>query len=384
MKKNAKRQKLSKKSEAETAHENENETTMDELDIEVKKPTESVLIVAGTYERLLYGLVASYDTENSELKIVPRFIMPSHINCVTTVSIGKKFLASGSADEVIKLFDLKRQKELGSLHEHAGTISKLEFFGSSHLISASTDAKIIIFRTKDWEVLKVLRGHLKPINDISIHPSGKLAISVAQDYTAILWNLLTGQKSMRTKLGYEGQLIRFNSAGDFYAISDKSNNVYVYSITKAASQAQFLMKSRILDFVFVSHVGEDDSKKDYILVAAENKSVHLFDPVSSNLIGSVKLHDNRLVIFLLFIALIKGVCKTSILDNNETTVELLVTVSSDSKVKVWSLNSILENILHSSKKDKSESNTNLATLAEFDSGCRLTCVAASVDPLSYK
>ncbi|OMJ10316.1 p21-activated protein kinase-interacting protein 1-like, partial [Smittium culicis] len=272
------------------------------------------------------------------------------------------------------LFDLKRQKELGSLHEHAGTISKLEFFGSSHMISASTDAKIIIFRTKDWEVLKVLRGHLKPINDISIHPSGKLAISVAQDYTAILWNLLTGQKSMRTKLGYEGQLIRFNSAGDFYAISDKSNNVYVYSITKAASQAQFLMKSRILDFVFVSNTSKDDTKKDYILVAAENKSVHLFDPVSSNLIGSVKLHDNR----------IKGVCKTSILDNNDTTVELLVTVSSDSKVKVWSLNSILENILNSSEKDKSESNTDLTALAEFDSGCRLTCVAASVDPLSYK
>ncbi|OLY80893.1 p21-activated protein kinase-interacting protein 1-like [Smittium mucronatum] len=283
------------------------ELLLDNIDFETIKPTDSVLAVAGTYERLLYGLVIRYDSQNEKLSITPRFIMPTHINCVTSVSIGKKYLASGSADEVIKLFDLKKQKELGSLHEHSGTINKVEFFGSSHLISASTDATIMIFRTKDWEVLKVLRGHLKPINDISIHPSGKLAISVAQDYTAILWNLLTGQKAMRTKLGYEGTLVRFNTSGDSYAITDKFNNVYV----------------------------------------------------------------------------IKAISKQAIIDPSGEKIDLLISISSDSKLKVWNMESVISSCLKSSEQSQDSSKTQLEPLATYDSGCRLTCLTSSVDPLSF-
>jgi len=40
--------------------------------------------------------------DNFLLKLDPIFAFPAHIGCIKTVSVGGKFLASGSTDEVIK------------------------------------------------------------------------------------------------------------------------------------------------------------------------------------------------------------------------------------------------------------------------------------------
>jgi protein MAK11 len=144
-------------------------------------------VIAGTYERLLYGLDACWKNESDptdkslDLKLVIAYA--THIGCVKSVATGGNYLASGSTDEVIKLYDLKKRKELGSLHSHDGTINQLAFHRSTHLLSASDDGSIAIYRTKDWELLKSLRGHKGPVIDIAIHPSGKLAISIARDMT---------------------------------------------------------------------------------------------------------------------------------------------------------------------------------------------------------
>ena len=60
---------------------------------------------------------------------------------------------------------------------------------------------ICIWRTKDWECLKILKGHKGRVNSLAIHPSGKIALSVSIDKTVHLWNLLTGQKANVNKLG---------------------------------------------------------------------------------------------------------------------------------------------------------------------------------------
>ena len=40
-----------------------------------------------------------------------------------------------------------------------GSITALAFQGSTHMLSASEDGTLAIWRTRDWECLKVLRGH---------------------------------------------------------------------------------------------------------------------------------------------------------------------------------------------------------------------------------
>jgi WD40 repeat protein len=83
-------------------------------------------VVAGSYEKLLYGFEGSFVSDGSaapELKLKPIFIFPAHVSCVKAVATspqGGKWLATGSADEIIKVWDLRRRKEIGGLMHHEG------------------------------------------------------------------------------------------------------------------------------------------------------------------------------------------------------------------------------------------------------------------------
>ncbi|KAJ2802235.1 transcription initiation at TATA-containing promoter protein, partial [Coemansia helicoidea] len=68
---------------------------------------DSFLITAGTYERILYGIEARF--AGSQLVLSPQFIFPSHIGCIKAVAAGGRYLASGSTDEIVKVYDLKKR-----------------------------------------------------------------------------------------------------------------------------------------------------------------------------------------------------------------------------------------------------------------------------------
>lgn len=95
-------------------------------------------IVAGSYEKLLYGLQGTVTLVPSDaaagssthsgvaFHLKPQFIFPAHVSCVKAVAAspnGGKWLATGSADEIVKVWDLRRRKEIGGLMHHAGTIT---------------------------------------------------------------------------------------------------------------------------------------------------------------------------------------------------------------------------------------------------------------------
>jgi protein MAK11 len=59
----------------------------------------------------------------------------------------------------IRLYDLKKRKELGALAgQQQGDINAIEFYGK-YMLSASDDGTICIWRSKDWELLKTMKGH---------------------------------------------------------------------------------------------------------------------------------------------------------------------------------------------------------------------------------
>ena len=93
----------------------------------------SFILIAGSYEKLLYGIEGSYPAAdkdsgdglvNQTVKpdLTPIFIFPAHLAFVKCVaaSPGGKWLATGSEDEFIKVWDLRRRKEVGSLSQHTG------------------------------------------------------------------------------------------------------------------------------------------------------------------------------------------------------------------------------------------------------------------------
>jgi protein MAK11 len=190
----------------------------------------SFKIIAGSYERLLYGLEGTVSVSSSaaselEWTLKPIFIFPAHVSHIKSVAAspqGGKWLASGSGDEIIKVWDLRRRKEVGGLMQHEGffciaafllyvhlnltrflgSITHLTFPSRSHLISASEDGTLCVFRARDWAVLRSLKGHKGRVNSVSVHPSGKVALSVGKDRTLYMWDLMRGRRAASMKLGY--------------------------------------------------------------------------------------------------------------------------------------------------------------------------------------
>lgn len=149
-------------------------------------------VIAGSYERLLYGLHCTVSGTGgaAQVEMQPVFQFPAHLSCVKTAAASPngRWLATGAGDEVIKVWDLRRRKELGGLlgHEgmcesasfatyrlsdrhlpfpcpdsptHLGDITSLTFSTDKYLVSTSADGTLSLFRTKDWSVLRKFKGH---------------------------------------------------------------------------------------------------------------------------------------------------------------------------------------------------------------------------------
>ncbi|KAG6977061.1 hypothetical protein JG688_00000765 [Phytophthora aleatoria] len=181
-----------------------------------------IRVVAGTYEGLLYGWECPTVAAGERAKMKLTFGYAAHTECIKSVALmaakqGKTML-SGASDEMIKIYNVDKRVEVGSLMEQHGAITSLEFFGQSHVLSGSADNSICIWRTSDWNCLHILGGHKGEINSIAVHPSGKMCFSVARDRTLRMWNLVKGRIAFIRRLEKEAELVMISQKGTHYAL----------------------------------------------------------------------------------------------------------------------------------------------------------------------
>ncbi|KAK7031612.1 glycosyltransferase family 39 protein, partial [Favolaschia claudopus] len=329
-------------------------------------------IVAGSYEKLLYGLEGSVSfnseadsEEQLSFQLKPVFIFPAHVSCIKAVAAsphGGKWLATGSADEIVKVWDLRRRKEVGGLMHHEGSITHLTFPSRSHLLSASEDGTLCLFRARDWSVLRALRGHKGRVNSVAVHPSGKVALSVGKDRTLRMWDLMRGKGSASTKLGKEAELVRWSTDGSLFVVQEASTiDVYTTDMNLIHTITH---PSRLQDLKFCKRV---NGEGDILLAGAENKKLSIYeisnDPEKPpRIIAEMTGHENRVkAIDTLPIALPPSSSRPS------TTI--VCTISSDGKIRLYDLA-----MLPATTKP-GDTVLEISPVTEYDSkGTRLTCV----------
>ncbi|KAL0206599.1 hypothetical protein P9112_001906 [Eukaryota sp. TZLM1-RC] len=128
------------------------------------------LFICGCYERSLLGMKFSNDSLTNVFQHV------THLDSVKSISCGSKFFASGSSDEIIHVFDVKKLREVTSLFSHSSTVSSLAFTDKdSFLVSGDRDGCLILTRTSDWSFIKQIKLD-GGIASISMHPSGSFCV----------------------------------------------------------------------------------------------------------------------------------------------------------------------------------------------------------------
>eukprot|EP00040_Diaphanoeca_grandis_P030037 m.176886 g.176886 ORF g.176886 m.176886 type:complete len:352 (+) comp31864_c5_seq2:163-1218(+) len=276
-----------------------------------------VHVAAGSYGHVLYGY--DIDITDDIATFEARYSYEAHVAGVTSLAISGKHLASGSSDEIIKIYDLAKQKEYGTLMEHQGTITCLEFFNQTHLLSGSEDGSIMVWDTTNWECLKVLKGHTGAVEGLSIHASGRLALSVGRDRTLHVWNLVKGRRAYVTKLPHSRnvpRLVKWTASGDAYGVAVE-NDILLYNTLTGEFLRKLELPAQILSFDFYA----DGSK---MAVGTNSEDILIMDTVSGKLLHTIqKAHENRVKIL-------------QVLEPaSDDTHSYIISTSSDGHIKLW-------------------------------------------------
>lgn len=211
-------------------------------------------IAVGTYDGIVAGLSLESDSVDTSLTLQTHFASDVHASAVRASAFRGSDLVTGGADEVIRVFDVSRRVEVGTLLHHEGTITSLNFIsdhGRHLLFSGADDAAICIWRTSDWHLLKRLTGHQAGIVDVAVHPSAAVALSVSKDRALFMWNLSRGKIafSVKTKGNSAPSAIRWAPDGQSYALCSGSlitlsdisgQNINTFSHTHPIGCAQFV------------------------------------------------------------------------------------------------------------------------------------------------
>jgi WD40 repeat protein len=115
--------------------------------------------------------------------------LEGHKDIVYSVSFSpdSKILASGSADNTVKLWNLDGSLQK-TLTEHQGSVYMVSFSPDSKTLASASADKTIKLWNPDGSLRKNLTEHSDAVRSISFSPDSKILASASADHTIKLWN----------------------------------------------------------------------------------------------------------------------------------------------------------------------------------------------------
>ncbi|XP_032717447.1 p21-activated protein kinase-interacting protein 1 [Lontra canadensis] len=304
-------------------------------------------LVAGCYEQVLFGFAihpepdTGGDPEEQKWTSVADFTHHAHTASLSAVAVNSRFVVTGSKDETIHIYDMKKKIDHGALVHHNGTITCLKFYGNRHLISGGEDGLICVWDAKKWECLKSIKAHKGHVTFLSIHPSGKLALSVGTDKTLRTWNLVEGRSAFIKNIKQNAHIVEWSPRGEKYIVVIL-NKIDVYQLDTASVSGTITNEKRISSVTFLS--------ESVLAVAGDEEVIRFFDCDSLMCLCEFKAHKNR----------VKDMFSFEVPEHH-----VIVTASSDGFIKMWKL-----------KQDKK---VPPSLLCEVKTNARLTCLGVWLD-----
>lgn len=305
-------------------------------------------LVAGCYEQVLFGFSVHPEPKASgdrqKWAPVADFTHHAHTASLSAVAANSRFVVTGSKDETIHIYDMKKKIDHGALVHHNGTITCLKFHGNRHLISGAEDGLICVWDAKKWECLKSIKAHKGHVTFLSIHPSGKLALSVGTDKTLRTWNLVEGRSAFIKNIKQNAHIVEWSPRGEKYVVVIL-NKIDVYHLDTAAVSGTITNEKRVSSVTFLS--------ESVLAVAGDEEVVRFFDTDSLMCLCEFKAHENR----------VKDLFSFEIPEHH-----VIVTASSDGFIKMWRL-----------AQDKK---IPPSLLCEVNTNARLTCLGVWLDSVT--
>ncbi|TRU48000.1 MAG: protein kinase [Microcystis aeruginosa Ma_QC_Ch_20071001_S25] len=143
-----------------------------------------------------------------------------------------RYLASGSGDNTIKIWEVAKEKELRTLTGHSSrSLSVVYSPDSRYLASGSIDNTIKIWEVAKGKELRTLTGHFSGVYSVVYSPDGRYLASASADNTIKIWEVATG-KELRTLTGHSDSVwsVAYSPDGRYLASGNYDNTIKIWEV----------------------------------------------------------------------------------------------------------------------------------------------------------
>ncbi len=135
------------------------------------------------------GKVTLWNLKSEELKT-----FDAHNDEITSVSFSPdgKQIASGSANNIINLWNLEGNKQVEPLKGHTSSITSISFSPDGRTFASGSFDTTIVIWSLDGKKKRTLRGHTSAVTSINFIYDGKILASGSADGTIKLWSVEDG------------------------------------------------------------------------------------------------------------------------------------------------------------------------------------------------
>ena len=118
-----------------------------------------------------------------------------HDNWVWSVAYSRdgNFIASGSGDTTVKLWDVRSNRVTDTFTGHQAAVRAIAINANNILASGSEDTTVKLWDVSTGKLLKTLSGHQSQVWSVAFSPDGQMLASGSLDGTVRLWLVETGK-----------------------------------------------------------------------------------------------------------------------------------------------------------------------------------------------
>ncbi|RYP47535.1 hypothetical protein DL768_006412 [Monosporascus sp. mg162] len=202
-----------------------------------------------------------------------------------------KHLASGSSDTTIKIWDTATSKCIQALEGHRNGVVSVAFsHNSKYLASGSSDETIKIWDAGTNKCTQTLEGHRDKVTSVTFSHNSKYLASGSYDKTIKIWDTATG-KCIQTFEGHNGPVlsVALSYDGRYLASELGGRTVKIWDI--ATFQHLLTLEghgSHVLSIAF-SYDGK------YLASASRDNTARVWDASTGKCIQTLEGHGNQVV-----------------------------------------------------------------------------------------